>query len=524
MSRTTGRARRRAVIAVTAPLAVLGLLAACSFPDPDGPDPVRATPAATSSGPASGVKDPATQAEFATFYGQQVDWTGCGGEFECTRVRVPLDWSKPSGEVIEIAVNKLPASGTSIGALVVNPGGPGASGLEFARAADQVFGKAVLQAYDIVGFDPRGVGQSDPVTCLRDSQLEPYLASDGTPDSPAELTSAVAGQENFGKACQQNTGALLAHVDTVSAVKDLDVLRAVLGDDLLGFYGASYGTYMGAWYGQLFPWRVGRMVLDGAIDPTLSAAQYVEGQSEGFQRAMKAFVRDCQSQGECPLTGSLSDGLAQIGELVTRADSAPLRTDDPGRVLTQSLMTTGIAQALYASQLWPSLTIALSNAKTGDGTGLLALADAYLQRDARGHYGQVNSANPAIYCLDLGETRTPQQIGADAAKVQAQYPPLGGAIAWSALSCASWPLKPTVPRQKLTAEGAAPILVLGTVDDPATPYEWAQALASQLSSGHLVTWEGSVHTAYRKGSECVDDATETYLLTGALPAKNLRCS
>ena len=311
--------------------------------------------------------------------------------------------------------------------------------------------------------------------------------------------------------------------DNGDTVKDLDVLRAALGDDTLSFYGASYGTYMGAWYAQLFPWRVGRMTLDGAVDPTLTNQQYVDGQSQGFSRALKAYVRDCQSQRGCPLHGSVDDGLAQIGALVNRADSTPLRTKDRSRPLTQSLMTTGIAQALYLSQLWPALTIGLSKAMSGDGTQLLALADFYAERDAKGHYGQINSANPAIACLDLGETRTPQQIAVDAAKVQAKFPPLGGAIAWSGIACAEWPYKQIVPRQRLTADGAAPILVLGTIDDPATPYEWAQSLASQLSSGHLGTWEGSVHTAYRKGSQCVDDAVENYLLTGAVPVAGLRC-
>ncbi len=520
---TTGRTRR-AVLALTAALGALALLAACSFPDAAEQSKVKPTAPASASAPAAGVKDPATQPEFSKFYRQRVDWSSCGKGFQCARIRVPLDWSKPDGQEIQIAANRLRASGDRIGSLVVNPGGPGASGIEFAQAARQVFSASILQAYDIVGFDPRGIGQSAPVKCLPDAQLGAYLAADGTPDTPAELTAALNGQQQFAQACQRNTGALLQHVDTVSTVKDIDVLRTVLGDDTLSFFGASYGTYMGAWYAQLFPWRVGRMTLDGAVDPTLTTQEYVDGQSGGFARTLKAFVRDCQSQKGCPLHGSVDQGLAQIGALVDRADATPLRTRDPARPLTQSLMTTGIAQGLYASQLWPALTIGLTNAISGDGSQLLALADLYVERDSKGHYGQINSANPAIFCLDLGETRTPQQIAADAVKVQAQFPPLGGAIAWSGISCAEWPYKQIVPRQRLTAPGAAPILVLGTVDDPATPYEWAQSLASQLSSGHLVTWNGSVHTAYRKGSQCVDDAVENYLLTGALPPEGLRCT
>lgn len=196
-------------------------------------------------------------------------------------------------------------------------------------------------------------------------------------------------------------------MDTLSTVKDLDVLRAVLGDEVLSFQGASYGTYIGAWYAQTFPWRVGRMVLDGAIDPSLTAKQYVAGQAEGFSRAMRAYVEDCQSGSDCPLRGSLSDGLTQIGTLVERADATPLRTDDAQRPLTQSLMVTGIAQALYASQLWPQLTEGIDEAMSGNGKSLLALADTYLERDSEGHFGQTMSANPAIFCLDVPETRTP---------------------------------------------------------------------------------------------------------------------
>jgi pimeloyl-ACP methyl ester carboxylesterase len=303
----------------------------------------------------------------------------------------------------------------------------------------------------------------------------------------------------------------------------MDVLRAILGDDVISYQGASYGTYIGAWYAQTFPWRVGRMVLDGAVDPSLTSKQYVAGQAEGFSRAMKAYVEDCQSESDCPLRGSLSDGLAQIGTLVERSDSTPLKTDDPNRPLTQSLMITGIAQALYATQLWPQLTTGLTEAMTGSGKSLLELADTYLERDAKGHFGQTIAANPAIFCLDVAETRTPAQIGADAAELQRQFPPLGGAIGWGALSCSQWPLKAVMPRKKLTAEGAAPILVVGTVDDPATPYEWAQGLASQLSSGRLLTWEGTVHTAYNQGDDCIDDKVETYLLTGTVPAEGTRC-
>jgi pimeloyl-ACP methyl ester carboxylesterase len=517
------RHRRGGPALIISALALALGLSSCTFPTSNDDPDVATSKLPTGVKAPAGVTDPATDPKLAKFYGQSVDWTDCGDDYQCAKIQVPMDWKKPAGKVIEIAATRLPAEGKKLGSLLINPGGPGVSGIDYAKVARQAFGRPLLRSYDIVGFDPRGIGQSDPVSCLPDSQLDAYLAADTTPDDQSELDASVADLQRFAAACEQNSGPLLDEVDTLSTVKDLDVLRAVLGDDTLSYHGASYGTYIGAWYAQTFPWRVGRMVLDGAVDPSLTAKQYVAGQAEGFSRAMRAYVEDCQSESDCPLRGSTEDGLAQIGTLVERSDASPLRTDNAKRPLTQSLMITGIAQALYASQLWPQLSRGLSGAAIGDGTELLRLADTYLERDAKGHYGQTISANPAIFCLDVPEPRSPAEIGADAAELQKQFPPLGGAIGWGALSCSQWPLKAVMPRKKLSAEGAAPILVLGTVDDPATPYEWAQGLASQLSSGRLLTWEGTVHTAYNQGNDCIDDKVEAYLLTGALPAEGTRC-
>jgi pimeloyl-ACP methyl ester carboxylesterase len=525
MFRRDWRSGRPAVRALILSTVVLALgLSSCTFPDSDAKPSASAVKLPAASSPPDGVLDPAVDPTLAKYYQQKVDWTDCGDDYVCTKITVPLDWTKPAGDTIQIAATKLPASGKKLGSMLINPGGPGASGIDYAKVASQAFGEPILRNYDIVGFDPRGIGQSDPVACLSDSQLDAYVAADSTPDTPAELAASVTELKQFARACEVHTGALLDQVDTLSTVHDLDVIRAVVGDDVLNYHGASYGTYIGAWYAQTFPWRVGRMVLDGAVDPSLTSKQYVAGQAEGFSRALKGYVKDCQSQSGCPLRGSLQDGLNQIGTMVDRADSVPLKTNEANRPLTQNLMVTGIAQALYSESLWPSLTIGLTKAMSGDGTDLLALADVYLERDSKGHFGQTIAANPAIFCLDVPETRTPEQIGVDAAELQKQFPPLGGTIGWGALSCAEWPLKAVMPREKLSAEGAAPILVLGTVDDPATPYEWAESLASQLSSGRLLTWEGTMHTAYHQGSDCIDDKVESYMLTGALPAVGTRCT
>ena len=498
----------------------VAILAACSMGD-GGSSEAERRPLPSASPPA-GVPDPATSPQLADFYSQRVSWKGCGDGYECTRIQVPLDWGAPGGRRLSLALNRLPASGDRLGSLLVNPGGPGVSGLDYARAARSQFGEAVLSAYDVVGFDPRGVGASDPVTCLPEAQVAGFLAEDATPDDAAEVRDAVSRARAYGKECAQRNGPLLGHVDTLSTVRDLDVIRAVIGQQVLTYYGGSYGTFLGAWYAQTFPWRVGRMVLDSAVDPNLTTLQYAQGQAEGFSRVLRLYMRDCLSRRGCPLRGTEQQAIAQLDGLVAAADGAPLRTDS-GRPLTQSLMTTGIAQALYARQLWNRLTVGLTEATQGNGTALLALADFYFQRDQQGRYGQAVFATGAIYCLDAPETRTVEQIRADAEQLGRRYPPLGAFIGWGALGCREWPVSPVLKPTRLTAAGAAPILVVGTVNDPATPYEWAQSLASQLSSGRLLTWEGAQHGAYPVAGPCINDAVEGYLIGGTLPPDGKRC-
>jgi pimeloyl-ACP methyl ester carboxylesterase len=315
----------------------------------------------------------------------------------------------------------------------------------------------------------------------------------------------------------------IGHVDTLSVVRDLDVLRAALGEERLSFLGASYGTFIGAWYAETFPWRVGRIVLDGAVDPSVDLAGYVSGQAKGFDRGLTDYLAWCLGRDDCPFRGTPAQARDQLGSLVDKADGAPLETGDSSRPLTQSLMFTGIAQGLYSDALWKGLNKALADALTGDGGALLELADRYNDRSSSGVYGEVLEANPAIYCLDHGETRSAEEIGAAADVLAQQYPPLGGFIGWGALGCAEWPLPAVVHPTRLVAEGADPILVVGTVGDPATPYEWAQSLAGQLSSGRLLTWEGAGHTAYGRGGKCIDDAVEAFLIAGTLPAEGTRC-
>jgi pimeloyl-ACP methyl ester carboxylesterase len=498
---------------------LLGSVAGCSGSGgPPQPSPVP--PSAGTTAPAS--QDPAELAQFARFYGQKPSWSDCGGGFECSTVTVPVDWAEPAGATLDLAVNRSRATGSRIGSLLVNPGGPGVSGVGWLRTAVKVYGSALRSSFDLVGWDPRGVGQSSPIECLPNSELDAFSAVDVTPDTAAERADLEQEVTRFAAGCKQRSGPVLAHADTLSTVKDMDVLRAVLGDRTLTYFGGSYGTFLGAWYAQTFPWRVGRLVLDGAVNPAENAQGYTLGQTQGIDRALDAYLQDCLSQQSCPLRGTLAQAKDQLGALIENADASPLRTDS-GRRLSQTLMTTGIIEGMYSVRYWPQLSQALTKALQGDGTGLLAMSDRYLQRDAKGQYTQTIQASSPIYCQDHPETRTFDQIGKDAEQLAQQYPPLGGSVGWNAVGCLAGLYPESMKPQQLTAKGAAPILVVGTTGDPATPYEWAKALASQLSSGRLLTREGFGHTAYFSGNPCITSAVEAYLVAGTLPAEGTVC-
>jgi len=497
-------------------------LAACSPAGDRAPAPVSPGPATAAP---SGRQDPATDPAYAEFYGQRPAWKRCGGDgFQCTTIIVPVNWAAPDGPTLKLAVSRKRAAGAKIGSLLYNPGGPGASGLEYAPAVIDQLGRGVRRAYDFVSWDPRGVGESEPaVTCLPDAQLDAFYAADATPDTPQEQGSLISDVERYAKACAQNTGGqVLAHLDTPSTVRDMDVIRGVLGEPTLSFLGASYGTYLGAWYAETFPWRVGRMVLDGAVDPSEDAAKYYEAQARGFSRALESYIDHCLRSSGCPLRGSRKTAMDQLQQLSARIDAQPLGTDSDRR-LTQALFLTGLMGAMYSPDLWRTATQGLTEALDGDGSTMLLLADSYLRRNPDGTYGQLLQVTSAIYCLDHGDRRTVEQISTDASRLKAAYPPFGDVLGWGAVTCAEWPLDGVTPAKRLTAAGAAPILVVGTTNDPATPYESAQSLASQLSSGRLLTFEGDGHAAYGNGNPCLDKTVDAYLVDGTLPAEGTRC-
>jgi pimeloyl-ACP methyl ester carboxylesterase len=513
---------RRFVAAVTVVLLV-ALIAGTALvvTRGSGSDAGGPTPVAPSGGP------PAAQppsAALARFYSQSLAWSGCGDGNDCASLTVPLDYRNPAGATIKLHLLKVPPSGSRIGSLVVNPGGPGAAGTSYAAGKGTYFGDALLAHFDVVGFDPRGTGQSSPVECLDDHAFNAYLSSDPDPRTPTQVAQFRRQQQRLARGCVRMSGALAGHVSTVESARDMDILRAALGESRMSYFGASYGTELGATYAQLFPQRVGRFVLDGAVDPSLGTRASVLQQAAGFQTALDAYAANCvQSSVGCFLGKTVPDVQRTISAVLDRMSRKPLPTSD-GRELTAGNAFYGIAATLYDRGYWILLSSALRSALGGDGTLLMKLADAYAHRNADGSF-QDNflEAYYDISCVDdpysIPYSRVPAQFPA----FEKASPVFGRVYAWGLTSCDGFTPRSDEKVPTIHARGALPIVVIGTTRDPATPYRWAVALAQQLDSGVLIRRDGDGHTGYHQGNSCVDDAVDSYLVSGIVPASGLSC-
>ncbi|GAB3245102.1 alpha/beta hydrolase [Nocardioides dilutus] len=498
--------------------------------DPDGGGSPSAQPELPTVEPTPdpGSSDPPAP-DLAAFYSQELEWDDCRDGFQCARLRVPVDYADPGGATIEVEVLRDPADDPSarVGSLVVNPGGPGAPGTSYAEQAGQVFRSALTDHFDVVGFDPRGTGASAPVDCLSDREMDAFLQADPVPDDAGEIGDVVEGLENFWAGCVTNTdgGAdgIVAHVTTVEAARDMDVLRAALGESTLTYFGASYGTKLGATYADLFPDKVGRLVLDGAVDVSLDSESLSLGQAAGFERALTAYVDNCIDEGDCFLGDSTQEGLDTIAGILADLDSDPLPTLDE-RELTVGTGFLGVITPLYNRDYWYLLDQGLETALDGDGTTLQLLADAYASRNRDGSYGDNSTeAIYAINCLDDPFAITADEVPDHIPQFLEASPTLGEVFAWGLIGCDGIQVESSEPDREIRGTGAAPIVVVGTTRDPATPYEWAVALADQLESGVLVSRDGDGHTGYNSGNQCVDEALEAYLVDGTVPEDGLEC-
>ncbi|WP_315914093.1 alpha/beta hydrolase [Arthrobacter sp. lap29] len=419
---------------------------------------------------------------------------------------------------------RLPASGKRQGAMLINPGGPGGSGVDMVKnGASSYFSAKLRGAYDVVGFDPRGVQRSAGIRCLDDAQMDAARQLDWDLSTDAGFANAEAEGKRQAELCIKNSGPVLELMDTVSAARDMDILRAVVGDTKLNYMGFSYGTKLGATYAGLFPSRVGRFSLDGAMDPSLNIDQVSMGQAVGFENALRAWVADCLSSTECPVSGTVDEAMAQIRELNDVYTATPQQTPE-GRVVTGTEFTGAIAFGMYSTDLWAPLTGALKQAFAGDASGMLMLADFSADRDSDGKYNSNTAAAfAAVNCLDYPMNSDLTHMREQAELLKKAAPTFGELLAYSGLNCKAWPYPATGKPAPITAAGAGPILVVGTTGDPATPYTWAEALAKQLDSGVLVTWKGQGHTAYGRANACLTSVVDDYFVDGKVPNAGTRC-
>ncbi|MFG2116527.1 alpha/beta hydrolase [Streptomyces sp. NPDC048718] len=450
-----------------------------------------------------------------------------GGSWECTYLSAPLDYAKPDGGTVDLALIRAKAreQGQRIGSLIFNFGGPGGSGVTALPGFASDF-EDLRSRYDLVSFDPRGVGRSKPVVCLTDAELDAYYALDFTPDDAAEERKLSDAQKKYADGCRQRSGAQLPYVGTENAARDMDLMRRVLGDRQLHYFGISYGTELGGVYAHLFPRSVGRAVFDAVVDPKAGVVGGGLGQARGFQLALDNFAQDCLNRADqCVLPGtSVAEIERFITDLLAALDKKPI-PGIGGRDLTETQATNGIAQSLYSKEFWPYLEQGLDEADGGNGALLLALSDSMNGRDQNGRYSNLQSANAAINCVDYKERYTLAQARAKLPEFEKASRVFGAYMGWGLASCAHWPVPGTWQHPNVSAPGSAPILVIGNTGDPATPYEGARSMANALGPGVGIelTYKGQGHGAYNSGNACVKTTTDGYLLEGRVPKSGTVC-
>lgn len=468
------------------------------------------------------LKTSTQPAPLDAYYNQEVQWRSCGQD-RCAEIRVPVsyDSTKTDGtdsnasqtpETPSIAIAIRQFGDPSLPALLVNPGGPGAPGIDFAQYISQALDPAVSERFSVVGFDPRGTGRSAPISCFNAQQLNAWLRIDITPDTARERRNLMKASGEISQRCLADSPETAAFIGTEETVQDLDVIRAVLGNEKLNWLGFSYGTTIGTRYAELFPDRVGKMVLDGAVDPQLDAMGLSQGQSKGFQLALTRFNK------------SYPGSIARINKILASLERKPMITTTQQN-LVEAQGINAVFYSMYSKALWPDLNKALRLAMRGDGTALQKIAySAYDQVAPNKFNSDPMSAFLAINCWDFPATPPASGLAQAARSWQrgAKVPALAQAMSWGNAPCSSWFGHSTHTPAPANTSTGAPIVIVGTTYDPATPYTWARSLARQLPTSSLITYRGDGHTAYLSGHRCVDNAVNKYLL-GGVTAQQITC-
>ncbi|MGA1452958.1 MAG: alpha/beta hydrolase [Pontimonas sp.] len=477
---------------------------------------------AVADNPAENTEDP-----LAPYLGQEVQWSDCGAGAECATVMAPLDWDNPGvGEDVNLAVSRHSATGQALGSLFVNPGGPGASGYEFVLdSVDFAVSEVLRESFDVIGWDPRGVNFSSPVSCAAtDAELDYFFFGEleAQPDTPEWDAELLAESIRFGQECQANTGELLEFVDTLSTVRDLDLLRHLVGDEQLNYLGYSYGTLIGALYIDTFPEKVGRMVLDGPVDPGASQFDLVVNQHRGFEEALEAYLVECDLTNSCPFAGSLEQRLRGVSDLYDELEQNPLRHAD-GRLIDDGMLRTAMVTTLYAQSSWPFLTRMFDELQEGVTDTAIFLVDFYYDREGGVYQNNSMEAFIAINCLDYPVESDPAVLEAQADQLREAAPYTARPSGDGDLVCMNWPYPPKLNKGPVRGEGANPVVILGTTGDPATPYNWSVSLNEQLENSVLLTLVGEGHLAYDERVTCINDPVDTYFVTGDLPEDGITC-
>jgi pimeloyl-ACP methyl ester carboxylesterase len=456
---------------------------------------------------------PETPTSLGAYYTQELQWQSCYENYECTDLLVPIDYTNLSTGTFNISVLKYPTTNREkLGSLIVNPGGPGGSGVDYAYAAEYLFSPAILNAYDIVGFDPRGVSRSEPIICLTDKELDTNYLSDAKPDNEKEFAQTLIESKKFIQQCEEKNEHLTSF-STANAARDMDILRQAVGDKQLNYMGKSYGSFLGTLYAQFFPDKVGRMVLDGAVDPTISDFQQGLTQAVGFDKAFAAFITDCSKRSDCPLPRDKTAAIDEMKKILSQLEKKP------NERLSESLALLGTASALYDSATgWPKLRAAIKAVKQGKAGKLLELADDYTGRTEDGNYTTNEFDSGAIIdCLDFADNRSVEQMKVDAQAFAKQAPLFGPYLAYGGLVCQYFETPEAT--EVLPIKSANPIVIIGTTGDPATPYEWAQGLHKILTNSVLISLTGDGHTGQGQGNKCVDGQVDDFYLENKTPTR-----
>jgi pimeloyl-ACP methyl ester carboxylesterase len=525
LDRPTGR---HAAIALVLAMIVV---AACSStpPSTSAPSDASASGAPSSGAPASGAPTGSLDASAPLASPSAtpvalIRWRDCGNGFQCGIVPVPLDAVHPTAAMLNLTVSRLAATDQShrIGSLVINPGGPGEPATDFIRDAEKsgLISKDIRARFDIVGFDPPGVGLSAPIRCSETADRP--VSVDADPDTSAEIAALVADAKELADGCEKDDAALLPHMGVEDVARDLDAVRAALGDEKLTYVGFSYGTLIGAKYASLFPDRIRALVLDGPVDPSIDLFQLREDQARAFEKSLNLFLADCAARKACAF---YSNGrpAAAFDALMASIDKEPIPSSRIGRgPLGPTLALQAVLHSMYSRNYWPVLEVGLEAAALGDGSVLMLLSDPFRGRHADGTYSNLLDAYYGVTCLDWPVSHDVKAYTALAKKLSAFAPRLGGLVAYNDLPCAYWPVESTREPSPISAPKAPPMVIVAATGDPATPYKWGVSLSKQLTTSVLLTREGDGHTSYLTNT-CVTKSIDAYLLNLKLPKAGLRC-